>query len=90
MTDSENPDDCIVTMAEVYAAAIRQIQPHGPYLLGGWSMGGLVAVEMARLLQADGEETRLLAMLDTFPIGGANDQGNWVHGNFSGAPTTRS
>ncbi|MCP4659753.1 MAG: non-ribosomal peptide synthetase, partial [bacterium] len=35
-------------MAEHYVEAIREVQPEGPYRLGGWSMGGLVAFEMAR------------------------------------------
>ena len=34
-------------MAADYIRAIRQVQESGPYLLGGWSMGGLVAFEMA-------------------------------------------
>ena len=41
-------------MAAEYVAAIREIQPHGPYLLGGWSAGGLVALEMAQQLLAAG------------------------------------
>ena len=36
-----------------------------PWLLGGWSMGGTVAQEMARLLHAGGRHTALLAMLDS-------------------------
>ena len=38
----------IEAMAARYVAAIRTVQPEGPYLLGGWSMGGLIAYEMAR------------------------------------------
>jgi thioesterase domain-containing protein len=54
-------------MAEEYVAAVRGIQPHGPYLLGGWSGGGLVALEMAQQLRACGEPIGLLALLDTTP-----------------------
>ncbi len=54
-------------MAAHYIDAIRTIQPEGPYLLGGLSFGGTVAFEMARQLQAKGEEVALLALLDTFP-----------------------
>ncbi|MCP4562897.1 MAG: non-ribosomal peptide synthetase, partial [Bosea sp.] len=39
-------------MARHYAAAVREVQPQGPYRLGGWSMGGVVAFEMARQLEA--------------------------------------
>jgi thioesterase domain-containing protein len=52
-------------MAAEYLKAVREVQAHGPYLLGGWSIGGLIALEMARQLQAQGEEIRLLAVFDT-------------------------
>jgi acyl transferase domain-containing protein len=48
-----------------YITELRQIQPHGPYLLGGFSGGGLTAWEMARQLEAAGEEVALLTLLDT-------------------------
>jgi len=51
-------------MAADYLAQLRTVQPGGPYRLGGWSMGGLVAFEMARLLQARGEAVELLALVD--------------------------
>ena len=52
-------------MAALYIKEMRLIQPHGPYLIGGMCFGGLVAFEMARQLKAKGEETALLAILDT-------------------------
>jgi thioesterase domain-containing protein len=52
-------------MAADYIRAIRSVQPNGPYRLGGFSAGGVVAFEMARQLQGEGEETALLALLDT-------------------------
>jgi thioesterase domain-containing protein len=48
-----------------YIAELRQVQPHGPYLLGGFSGGGLTALEMAHQLRAEGEEVALLVLLDT-------------------------
>ncbi|HYG64529.1 MAG TPA: amino acid adenylation domain-containing protein, partial [Thermoanaerobaculia bacterium] len=51
-------------MAAAYLAEVRQVQPRGPYRLGGWSMGGVVAYEMARQLECAGEEVELLAMID--------------------------
>jgi amino acid adenylation domain-containing protein/FkbM family methyltransferase len=57
----------IAGMAAVYIEEIRKVQPAGPYLLGGWSMGGLIAFEMARQLAGQGEATELLAMIDTHP-----------------------
>ena len=54
-------------MAQFYLDAIRQVQPHGPYLLAGYSLGGLVTLEMAQRLTAEGEKVALLAMLDSYP-----------------------
>jgi amino acid adenylation domain-containing protein len=58
--------DLIPTIAERAIAEIRAVRPHGPYLLGGHSMGGLIAFEMARRLVADGEEVPLVAMFDSY------------------------
>ena len=44
-------------MAGRYLDEVRARQPAGPYHLGGWSMGGAIAVEMARRLRESGEET---------------------------------
>jgi thioesterase domain-containing protein len=52
-------------MAHYYVGLLRKFQPHGPYYLGGWCYGGIVAVEMARLLKLQGEEIALLALLET-------------------------
>ncbi len=61
----QDPHDNLVEAARDMIAELRQIQPHGPYLLGGFSGGGLTAYEMARQLSAEGEEIGLLVMLDT-------------------------
>ena len=60
-------------MARDYLDQIRRIQPTGPYHILGWSVGGAIAHTMAAMLQADGEEVALLAMLDAYP----GDQ--WCH-----------
>jgi thioesterase domain-containing protein len=52
-------------MAEEYVAAIRRVQPQGPYAIGGWSVGGVLAYEMAQRLSASGQEVRLLAIIDS-------------------------
>ncbi|MBD1918089.1 MULTISPECIES: non-ribosomal peptide synthetase [Cyanophyceae] len=52
-------------IAAYYIQAIQTLQPHGPYYLGGWSFGGLVAFEMAQQLTQAGEKVELLAILDT-------------------------
>jgi hypothetical protein len=43
---------------------LRRYRPHGPYALAGWQTDGLVALEMARLLEEEGDRVVLLAMLD--------------------------
>ncbi len=58
------PDRRIEDMAARYIAELKRVQPQGPYLLGGWSMGGVIAFEMARQLEQSGETVSLLAMLD--------------------------
>ena len=52
-------------MATAYAKEIRRKQPHGPYFLGGYCMGGTVAYEIAQQFQAQGERVALLAFFDT-------------------------
>ena len=59
------PHDRVEDMAAHYIQAIREIQPEGPYYLGGWSLGGTVAFEMARQLQAGGQKVAFLALVDT-------------------------
>jgi len=56
--------DRVETMAARYLAAIREAQPSGPYRIGGWSMGGVIAFEMARQLEAEGEKVVQLVMID--------------------------
>ena len=59
------PHDNFVDAATDCIAEMRQVQPHGPYLLGGFSGGGITAYEIARQLEVAGERVALLVMLDT-------------------------
>ncbi|MEO7300633.1 MAG: AMP-binding protein, partial [Verrucomicrobiota bacterium] len=52
-------------MAAYYIKQMRTVQPHGPYYLGGWCYGGIVAVEMGHQLLAAGEEIALMALIET-------------------------
>jgi amino acid adenylation domain-containing protein len=61
--EAEPPGD-LGAIAGHYVQALREAQPAGPYHLAGWSMGGVVAFEMARLLSAAGSEPALVAVLD--------------------------
>jgi thioesterase domain-containing protein len=53
-------------MAEYYLGEIRRVQPRGPYHIGGFSMGGLVAYEIAQQLVAADEEVGLVVLFDTY------------------------
>jgi thioesterase domain-containing protein/NAD(P)-dependent dehydrogenase (short-subunit alcohol dehydrogenase family)/acyl carrier protein len=65
---NEAPHETIKEMAAANLAEVRQVQPYGPYLISGFSGGGLVALEMARQLQDAGGEAAIVIMLDTpFP-----------------------
>jgi thioesterase domain-containing protein/acyl carrier protein len=58
-------DRGIETLAQRYVQSIKRLQPHGPYRLGGWSIGGTIAFEMVRQLEQEGETTGFFAMIDT-------------------------
>ncbi|MFA1551823.1 amino acid adenylation domain-containing protein [Actinomadura chokoriensis] len=64
-TQSELPGS-VTEMAEDYLEHIRSVRPSGPYHLVGWSLGGLVAYEVAVRLQAAGESVGLLALIDSY------------------------
>jgi len=62
----EPPFDSLVDMANYYLDNLKDVQPRGPYLLAGYSFGGVVAFEMAQQLAKAGEKVALLAMLDSY------------------------
>ncbi|HTK11197.1 MAG TPA: amino acid adenylation domain-containing protein, partial [Ktedonobacteraceae bacterium] len=55
--------ESVEEMATCYIAAMKSVQPAGPYRLGGWSMGGVVAFEMAQQLSRQGEQVEQLILL---------------------------
>ncbi len=57
----------ISDMAAHYAECVKKAVPHGPYVLGGYSLGGVIAMETARLLHQSGEHVERLVFLDTYP-----------------------
>jgi thioester reductase-like protein len=61
----QTPHDSILAMAAHCVREMRTVQLHGPYVLGGWSLGGWTAVEAARQLTEAGETVELVALLDT-------------------------
>ncbi len=60
-----SPITSIPEMASNYIKEIQRIQPQGPYFLGGFSLGGQIAFEIARQLHAQNQEVRLLAIFDS-------------------------
>jgi amino acid adenylation domain-containing protein len=63
--ESTGEETTIEAMAERYLAELQRVQPAGPYHLGGWSMGGLIAFEMARKLTARGAIVDRVVLFDT-------------------------
>ena len=60
------PARTVEAMAVVYLEELRGVQPEGPYYLGGWSLGGLIAMEMARQLQTGGHKIAALVLVDAY------------------------
>jgi acetoacetyl-CoA synthetase len=67
MERGETPCEDLAEMAEHAIAVIMKVRRNGPYLLIGYSAGGLVALEVARRLSAAGHEVPLVVLLDTYP-----------------------
>jgi acetoacetyl-CoA synthetase len=65
LREGEVPNSRVEDMAADYIEQIRSVQPHGPYALAGFSMGGLIAFEIAHQLLQCGETVELVALLDT-------------------------
>jgi acetoacetyl-CoA synthetase len=63
----EEPLERIEDMATYYLDSIKDLQPHGPYILIGYSFGGLVVLEMAQRLSQGGENFGLLVLVDAYP-----------------------
>jgi thioesterase domain-containing protein/acyl carrier protein len=77
----EKPNWSVEEMAGDYLVAMRKEQPAGPYRLGGWSMGGVIAFEMARQLEAAGEKVEALVLLDS--------QVPWLHDPGETMPSSK-
>jgi amino acid adenylation domain-containing protein len=65
----ERKGPAIPELAATYIDAIRSVRRSGPYLLGGWSFGGVVAYEMACQLRNRGDDVRALVLVDAVPPG---------------------
>ena len=67
--DAEPPLRSIEAMAQRYVLELRAEQPHGPYHVGGYSLGGGIAFEMSTILMREGEEVATLVLIDSAPPG---------------------
>ena len=63
---AENPPTSLEALAACHIEAIRRVQPHGPYHLAGWSLGGVISYEIALQLQRSGEEIAFIGMIDSY------------------------
>jgi thioesterase domain-containing protein/acyl carrier protein len=69
LNGEEEPLTRLEDMAAYYIEEMRELQPEGPYFLGGASFGGNVAFEVAQQLQAQGQTVALVALFDTGALG---------------------
>jgi len=65
--DDQQPCERVETLATRFIESMRQVQPRGPYRLGGYSLGALVAYEMAQMLNRAGERVDILVLGDLPP-----------------------
>jgi thioesterase domain-containing protein/acyl carrier protein len=66
--DGLEPHADVASMAEAYVQAMRKLQPQGPYYLGGYCDGGVIAYEMARQLYDQGQQVALLAVFEAYAV----------------------
>ena len=66
LNGEQEPLTRIEDMAAHYIEALQTIQSQGPYQIGGWSLGGVVAFEMAQQLHSSGHEVAMLALIDSY------------------------
>lgn len=68
-------------MADLYIATIRDVQPHGPYTLVGWSLGGALCQEVAARLEQAGEKIDFIGLLDCYVPGTEITEDQWKSPN---------
>jgi acetoacetyl-CoA synthetase len=64
---TEQPFDRVEDMGRFYLESLKHRHPEGPYILVGYSFGGLIALDMAQHLFESGKEVALLVLVDTYP-----------------------
>nr|CAF05651.1 TubF protein [Archangium disciforme] len=81
LQEGQEPMDKVEELAALYVRELRELQPRGPYRLGGWSFGCVVAYEVALQLEAAGEQVALLSLLD-FPAPSGQRASLWATARF--------
>ncbi|WP_222596511.1 alpha/beta fold hydrolase, partial [Nocardia neocaledoniensis] len=74
LTAPDTPTRTLDDLARFYLDAVRRIQPHGPYHLLGYSLGGNIAHAMAAILEAEGEQVGFVGLLDSHPLSNLTDR----------------
>jgi acetoacetyl-CoA synthetase len=74
LDDALAPRDEVEDIARAYAGHLRRVQPRGPYSLWGFSFGGVVALEIARILAREGESIEHVGLIDSYV---REDLGRW-------------
>ncbi|WP_085694735.1 MULTISPECIES: non-ribosomal peptide synthetase [unclassified Pseudomonas] len=82
LEEGTSPGDSIEALATAYIEQMRRVQPTGPYYLGGWSMGGVIAFEMARQLEMHDQPVRRLLLIDAPAPGLASPAQAWPLGAY--------
>jgi non-ribosomal peptide synthetase component F/thioesterase domain-containing protein len=72
----------IEEMAAAHLAALRAVRPKGPYVIGGFCIGGLVAYELAQQIEASGESVEMLLIIDAAPEDKVLRALRWLSGAF--------
>src|SRR3954452_1032124 len=79
LNDERDALGSIEEIAAFYVAQMKIVKPDSPYFLGGWSLGGHIAFEMARQITADGGDVGLLAILDSrLPLPQFAERDRWL------------
>ncbi|PTL83578.1 type I polyketide synthase [Vitiosangium sp. GDMCC 1.1324] len=89
LEEGQEPVERLESLAALYVQEIRQLQPHGPYRVGGWSFGCVAAYEVARQLEAAGEQVALLVLLDFPAPAERTAAGIWAAARFFSGSVAR-
>lgn len=90
LSSSKTPHTTVEEMADYYIGAMKQVQPTGPYMICGHSLGGWVAFEMSQQLLKQGEQVAFVGIIDTpIPNKDREDRSDWSNAKWIIELTTR-